>query len=179
MQPQGFSFDDASLVVQLHMLAMYLPSFATGRVVSALGPLRAAALGSLIVGAASAVFCGGPGLANYMAGELLVGSGWNLQFVGATAAFSATGGGASAAAANDLVVFCFAGAGSLSGAPALRALGWSAGHQAVAGAVSAAVLALLSVQALVERHAAARVADRSAEGAAALEMEEAPKADRA
>ena len=169
---QGFSFDDASLVVQLHMLAMYLPSFATGRVVSALGPLRAAALGSLLVGASSAVFAGGAGLANYLAGELLVGGGWNLQFVGATAAFSATGGGPAAAAANDFVVFCVAGAGSLSGAPALRALGWSHGHQAIAGAVSAAILALVAAQALVERRAAARVAAaRGADAAAVMEAQ--------
>jgi hypothetical protein len=159
------------------MLAMYLPSFATGRVVSALGPLRAAALGSLLVGASSAVFAGGPGLGNYLAGELLVGGGWNLQFVGATAAFSATGGGASAAAANDFVVFCVAGAGSLSGAPALRALGWSHGHQAVAGAVSAAVLALLGAQALAQRTAAARVASRGADAAAEAQAPKAAEAE--
>ena len=140
----------------MHMLAMYLPSFATGRVVAAIGPLRAAALGSLLVGASCAVFAGGTGLAHYMAGELLVGGGWNLQFVGATAAFSATGGGPSAAAANDFVVFCVAGAGSVSGAPALRALGWTRGHQAVAGGVTAAILALLGAQAFAERRAAAR-----------------------
>ena len=156
------------------MVAMYLPSFATGRIVSALGPLRAAALGSLVVGASSAVFAGGAGLGSYLAGELLVGSGWNLQFVGATAAFSATGGGAAAAAANDFVVFCVAGAGSLSGAPALRALGWGKGHQAVAGAVSAAVLALLAAQAAAERRAADREARAQAQGGDASDAAAAP-----
>lgn len=176
MLAEGFSFNDSSLVVQLHMLAMYLPSFATAHVVAALGPLRAAAVGCLLVGASSAVFGGGLGLANYVAGELLVGSGWNLQFVGATAAFSATGGGPSAAAANDFVVFCVAGAGSLSGAPALRALGWDRGHQAVAGSISALILALVLVQGLIEHRAKAAPAPPARPeslGADALEVQRA------
>ena len=152
MLSEGFTFDDASLVVQMHMLAMYVPSFFTGRVVTSIGPVRTMLLGTLVVGAASAVFGGGGRLAHYIAGELLVGGGWNLQFVGATAQLAATEGGAPVTAANDLCVFVAAGVGSLSGAAALKALGWRTGHQAVAGAASAGVALIVTLQALVERH---------------------------
>jgi hypothetical protein len=153
MTSAGFSFTDAALVVQLHMLAMYLPSFATGRAVSTVGTGRAIVAGTAVVGAAMALFASGAQLPHYLVGELLVGFGWNLQFVGATAALAATAGGPRVAAANDVCVFTAAGAGALAGAPALRALGWRSGQQAAAGGASAVVLGALLAQAVAERAA--------------------------
>jgi predicted MFS family arabinose efflux permease len=158
MTGAGFSFNDASLVVQLHMLAMYLPSFATGRVVATVGTGRAIVAGTAVLGAAMALFAAGAQLPHYLVGELLVGFGWNLQFVGATAALAATAGGPRVAAANDVCVFIAAGAGALSGAPALRALGWRSGQQVAAGGASAVVLVALAAQAVAERRARARAA---------------------
>jgi predicted MFS family arabinose efflux permease len=170
MTQQGFSFEDASLVVQLHMLAMYLPSFATGRAVASVGAPRAIVGGTALVGAAMAIFAAGASLPHYLIGELLVGAGWNLQFVGATAALAAAAGGPRVAAANDFCVFASAGAGALAGAPALRALGWRAGHQAAAGGASAAVLAAVAAQAVAER----RARRRDAHAAQAAQAADAP-----
>ncbi len=163
MLAAGFSFDDASLVVQLHMLAMYLPSFGTGRLVARVGPFRAMVAGTAVAGAACVIFRAGAQLPHYLLGELAVGAGWNLQFVGATAQLAAAAAagdvgsrGGAVAAVNDVIVFAAAGAGSVAAAPALRALGWRTGHQAVAGGAAGAVLAVLAAQAAAERRQARR-----------------------
>lgn len=137
-------------------------SFVTGRLVTAIGTAPAIAGGALLVGAAACtVFaCGGSSLAAFVVGEALVGVGWNLQFVGATSALGAAGGGSlQLAALNDALVFSFGGAGALAGAPALRALGWRSGHQALAGASTGAVLLALAAQALAERRQQAAAQD--------------------
>lgn len=71
MLNDGFAFPDAALVMQLHLICMYLPSFLAGRLVPRLGAGNVQVLGALVLVAATLVFDDGGSMAHYVAGEIL------------------------------------------------------------------------------------------------------------
>ena len=81
----GFSVTQSTLGIQWHVLAMYLPSFFTGNIVSRFGkgPLALAGLAMLIV--SGLVNLSGQALWNFWGALILLGIGWNFAFVAATA----------------------------------------------------------------------------------------------
>jgi MFS family permease len=79
-----FSVGDTATVIQIHVMAMYLPSVFSGFLVDRLGALRLKLLGVLCMGASAVPAMLGHGLANYLVGLTLLGIGWNFLFVGAT-----------------------------------------------------------------------------------------------
>lgn len=81
----GHSVGVAALGIQWHVLAMFAPSFVTGRLIARYGSERVTAAGLLLIAAAAAVGLMGLAVAHFWAALVLLGLGWNLGFIGATA----------------------------------------------------------------------------------------------
>lgn len=80
----GHSVGEAALGIQWHVLAMFAPSFFTGRLIQRFGVHTITALGLLILAASGAVGLTGLGLEHFWIALVLLGVGWNFGFIGAT-----------------------------------------------------------------------------------------------
>src|SRR5690606_5700618 len=80
----GFSSDQATLGISWHVMAMFGPSFFTGRLIHRFGaPAIVAAGFALLIGCA-AVAMAGIRLWQFWTALILLGLGWNFAFIGAT-----------------------------------------------------------------------------------------------
>ncbi|WP_251864776.1 MFS transporter [Achromobacter sp. Marseille-Q4962] len=81
----GHSQENANLGLQWHVIAMYAPSFFTGRLITRYGAGRVVAAGLLLTGLSAAVGLAGIDVAHFWLTLILLGLGWNFGFVGASA----------------------------------------------------------------------------------------------
>ncbi|MFY3136902.1 MFS transporter [Achromobacter xylosoxidans] len=81
----GHSQENANLGVQWHVIAMYAPSFVTGRLITRFGAGRIVAAGLLLTGLSIAIGLAGLDVANFWLTLVLLGVGWNFGFLGASA----------------------------------------------------------------------------------------------
>ncbi|NNF92498.1 MAG: MFS transporter [Boseongicola sp.] len=137
----GFSKNNAADVVSAHVLAMFVPSFFTGHLITRFGAERIMATGLVILAGAAAVALAGTELTNFFGALILLGIGWNFGFIGATTMLA----GAHAPeergrvqGMNDMIVFGCVTVASLasgglmncSGGPPVE--GWNAVNMAMA-----------------------------------------------
>jgi MFS family permease len=123
----GFNFNDSATVIQAHIIAMFLPSFFTGHLISRFGVLRVIAAGGLIEVGCALVNLSGVNFANFLVANVLVGFGWNLAYVGGSTLLTTTYSPSERAkvqASHDFTVYAAtASAAALSGVLAAKA-GW-------------------------------------------------------
>ncbi|WP_378943003.1 MFS transporter [Mesorhizobium sp. ANAO-SY3R2] len=81
----GFSPDEATLGISWHVMAMFGPSFFTGKLIQRFGAERIVALGILLLIACAIVALSGIALWQFWTSLILLGLGWNFGFIGATA----------------------------------------------------------------------------------------------
>jgi predicted MFS family arabinose efflux permease len=81
----GLSQESANLGLQWHVIAMYAPSFWTGRLIARFGATTIVAIGLALLAASSAVGLLGIDIAHFWATLILLGIGWNFGFIGASA----------------------------------------------------------------------------------------------
>ncbi|GAB1575816.1 MFS transporter [Bordetella petrii] len=81
----GHSQENANLGLQWHVIAMYAPSFFTGRLITRFGAGRIVSAGLLLTGLSAAVGLTGIDVAHFWLTLVLLGIGWNFGFVGASA----------------------------------------------------------------------------------------------
>lgn len=81
----GLSQDDANLGLQWHVIAMYGPSFFTGRIISRFGAPRVVIAGLFLTACAAAAGLSGLSVGHFWLTLILLGLGWNLGFLGASA----------------------------------------------------------------------------------------------
>lgn len=116
----GFSPDEATLGISWHVMAMFGPSFFTGRLISRYGAEKIVALGLLLLMTCAVVALSGLALWQFWTALILLGLGWNFGFIGATAMVAACYRPAEKAKVqgfHDLVLFsCVAFASLMSGA---------------------------------------------------------------
>jgi len=124
---QGHSVESTALVIQGHVIAMYLPSLVSGWLVARLGVLR-----MLLLGAACETACVGFALAgaeilHYSGAMILLGVGWNLLFVAGTTLLTRSYRPAerfSVQALNEMVIFGVMALASLLAGVLINVLGW-------------------------------------------------------
>lgn len=125
----GHDLDDAKRVIQLHIMAMYLPSLISGWLTRVVGiPLMMAAgllayLGCVVLAASGVSFH------HYLSALLLLGVGWNFLFVGGTTLLPRGYTDAErfrVQGLNDIFVFGSQATAALSAGVILSWLGWSA-----------------------------------------------------
>lgn len=117
----------ANLGLQWHVIAMYGPSFWTGRLITRFGASKVVAAGLLLTAAASTVGLLGIEVAHFWATLILLGVGWNFGFVGASAMVlecHRPEEKARVQSLNDFVVFGTMTFGSFLSGGLLSAYGW-------------------------------------------------------
>jgi len=119
--------DATALVIQLHVLGMFLPSFFTGTLIAKFGILRIMSAGLVLLAGHITLSLAGQGFVSFASALVLLGVGWNFLYVGGTTLltesyFPAERGRAQAA--NDLCVFLVGLLSSLCAGPLLEAFGW-------------------------------------------------------
>jgi MFS family permease len=80
----GFSLGDTSLVIQSHIIAMFLPSLFSGYLLDRLGAIRVMLAGLAAITACVLLGVASAALVQYWGALVLLGVGWNFLFVGAT-----------------------------------------------------------------------------------------------
>jgi len=124
----GLSLEDTKRVITGHLLAMYLPSLASGALLRWIGLERMMVLGVLCMLACVAVAVTvDHHFVHYFGGLALLGIGWNFLFVAGTALLTTTCSAAErfrAQGFNDLVTFGSQAVASLLAGTALQSLGW-------------------------------------------------------
>ncbi len=85
----GFTPGHAADVISAHVLAMFVPSFFTGHLITRFGAQRIVMSGLAILAVAGAVGLSGVELTHFYVTLMLLGLGWNFGFIGATAMLTA------------------------------------------------------------------------------------------
>lgn len=123
----GFSLGATTLVIQSHIVAMFLPSLFTGWILERLGMLRVLLLGLAGLLASVAAALVSVHLLHYWVSLVLLGVGWNFMFVGATVLLTRVYRPVErfkVQAVNDFAVFASQAAASLSAGTVLFASDW-------------------------------------------------------
>ncbi len=146
MRMCGLSQSQSNLGLQWHVIAMYAPSFVTGRLIGRFGAARVVSAGLLLLAAAACVGLAGIDVAHFWLALILLGLGWNFGFVGASAMVlecHRPEERTRVQSLNDFLVFGVMAVGSFASGGLLTSYGW-----AVVCAVAFPPL-LLAVAALV------------------------------
>ncbi|HMO47339.1 MAG TPA: MFS transporter [Rubrivivax sp.] len=117
----------AATVIQLHVLGMFLPSFATGSLIVRFGVLRIMFTGVLLLLGHVLMTLSGTGFGSFAGALTLLGVGWNFLYIGGTTLLTGTYAPAERARAqaiNDMTIFAIGLACSFSAGGLLQALGW-------------------------------------------------------
>ncbi|MBN9348661.1 MAG: MFS transporter [Devosia sp.] len=121
------SLADASMVIQLHVLGMFLPSFITGSLIARFGVLSVMGAGIAILAGHVLLTLSGTGFYSFAGALILLGVGWNFLYVGGTNLLTRTYTAAErgkAQAANDFTIFIVGLVASLSAGLLQQAVGW-------------------------------------------------------
>jgi len=121
------SVDAITWTIQSHILAMFLPSLFSGRLVARFGDRAMMICGSLLLAACALMSLLGHRVPHYWIGLVLLGCGWNFLFTAGTTLLATHYGGVErhrAQAINDFVVFTCQALVSLLAGFAVTKLGW-------------------------------------------------------
>jgi MFS family permease len=123
----GLPQESANLGLQWHVIAMYAPSFFTGRLIARFGAPRVVGAGLALTAAAAAAGLLGQDVAHFWWSLILLGLGWNFGFVGASALVlecHRPEERTRVQSLNDFVVFGTMALGSFASGGLLTAYGW-------------------------------------------------------
>jgi MFS family permease len=123
----GFSLADTALVIQSHIIAMYVPSLFIGFLLARLGLRRV-----MLIGVGCLLACVGIGIASrelleYWGALVLLGVGWNFLYVGGTVLLTRSYHPSErfkAQAVNDFTIFAVQAVTSLSAGTVLFRANW-------------------------------------------------------
>lgn len=128
MVHSGHSVEHAALGIQWHVLAMFAPSFVTGRLMARYGKERVTAVGLLIIGVSALVALSGLDVGHFWISLTLLGIGWNFGFLGATAMVTdchTPEERSKVQGTNDFIVFGVVALASFSSGALLNSSGWT------------------------------------------------------
>jgi len=123
----GFSPDQATLGISWHVMAMFGPSFFTGRLIARFGKERVVAFGLLLLVGCAVVALSGIHLWQFWTSLILLGLGWNFGFIGATAMVAETYSDSEKGKVqgfHDFVLFGLVAFASLMSGNVYNAWGW-------------------------------------------------------
>jgi hypothetical protein len=153
------SLRQASWVIQVHLLSMYLPSLSVGALLKRVSIAQLQGLGLLFLLVGYLISCL-PGFGGHLIGLALVGIGWCYVFVTATTLVARSRTGSErfrAQGVNDLCVFAASGVASLTSGALLSVLGWSG----VLRLGLALVLSLMALACNIHRTSGSKPAPRA------------------
>ena len=139
---------DTTVVIQMHVLGMFVPSFFTGSLIARFGVLPIMLAGVTLLAGHVLISLTGTDF-HYFAGALvLLGVGWNFLYIGGTTLLTTTYTPAEkgrAQAANDMTIFVVGLLGSLVAAPLLQLLGWQSMNLVLLPWLAIAAVALMGL----------------------------------
>ena len=142
------ALSDATLVIQLHVLGMFVPSFFTGSLIARFGVLRVMLTGVVLLAGHVLMSLTGTGLQSFASALVMLGVGWNFLYIGGTTLLTSTYSAAErsrAQATNDTSIFVVGLLSSLGAGALLEAVGWQTLNLLLLPWLSAAALALLGL----------------------------------
>lgn len=128
MHMHGHSQESANLGIQWHVIAMYAPSFFTGKLIARFGATRISALGIILTGLSAVIGLMGEDVSHFWWMLVLLGIGWNFGFLGASALVLECHQPEEknrVQSLNDFVIFGLMAIGSFSSGGILSTYGWS------------------------------------------------------
>jgi MFS family permease len=128
MQMSGHSQENSNLGLQWHVIAMYAPSFFTGRLITRFGAGRVVMVGLALTGISVTVGLMGIDVPHFWLTLILLGLGWNFGFVGASALVlecHRPEEKTRVQSFNDFIVFGMMAIGSFASGGLLAAYDWS------------------------------------------------------
>lgn len=149
----GFSSDQATLGISWHVMAMFAPSFLTGRLIYRFGAPTIVASGFVLLIVCALVALSGIQLWQFWSALILLGLGWNFGFIGATAIVAECYEPAEKGKAqgfHDFVLFSSVALASLMSGAVYNAWGWEMLARVVLP-VALLCLLLLGLQRLTDR----------------------------
>lgn len=123
----GLPIETAALGISFHILAMFGPSFFTGRLIDRFGKENVTAAGLAMIAVSAVIALNGLSVAHFWSALILLGVGWNFSFIGATSLVTdcyRPEERTKVQAANDFLVFGSVAAASFSSGKLLDAGGW-------------------------------------------------------
>lgn len=142
----GHTVGQASLGIQWHVLAMFIPSFFTGHLISRFGKEWISACGLVFIAISAAIALMGLEIAHFWISLVFLGVGWNFGFIGATAMLAdcySPEERAKVQGVNDFLIFGTVAAASFFSGSLLNSAGWDAINWLVFPAVAIVLLPLL------------------------------------
>ncbi|HSG60291.1 MAG TPA: MFS transporter [Pseudomonadales bacterium] len=127
MVSHGHPVSDAALGIQWHVLAMYAPSFFTGKLIERFGKATITAIGLLFIALSGGLALMGLDLMHFWGTLILLGLGWNFGFTGATALIATSVSDEEKSVAqglNDFMIFTTMAIGSLMAGFMFNSIGW-------------------------------------------------------
>ncbi|RED38769.1 putative MFS family arabinose efflux permease [Rhodopseudomonas thermotolerans] len=134
MQMCGLSVGDSNFGLQWHIVAMYAPSFVTGSLIIKFGAPRVVAAGLILEALGAGIGLTGVTAPHFWATLFVIGVGWNLAFVGASALVLEThqpNERTKVQAVNDFIIFGLMALGSFASGQLLADYGWATVNLAV------------------------------------------------
>ena len=145
MQVCGHPYGDAAFVISSHVVAMFAPSFITGRLIRAFGVLKVMLAGALLNLVCIGVALAGIAVANFWWSMVLLGVGWNFLYIGATTLLTETyrpEERAKAQGANDQAIFIMMAISSFTSGMTVTTAGWERVNLMALPLIGAVALAL-------------------------------------
>lgn len=152
----GLSQESANTGLQWHVIAMYAPSFFTGRLIARYGAPRVVAAGLALIGVAAVAGLLGQDVGHFWGSLIFLGLGWNFGFVGASSLVLECHWPEEKTrvqSLNDFIVFGTMALGSFASGGLLTVYGWDTVLWVSFGPLALAVAAL-AVSAASRRSAA-------------------------
>ncbi|MCP4319555.1 MAG: MFS transporter [Hyphomicrobiales bacterium] len=149
----GFSTDLATLGIQWHVLAMFGPSFFTGKLIARFGRETIVATGLVILIVCAFIASLGIELWNFWLALVLLGVGWNFGFIGATAMVTTTYRSSEknkVQGVHDVILFSTVAFSSLMSGQVLNAFGWD-GINMIMWPIAVVCLLVLGLQVRSDR----------------------------
>ena len=155
----GFSADEATLGISWHVMAMFAPSFVTGRLIARFGAEAVVAVGLALLVACGVVALSGIELWQFWSALVLLGIGWNFGFIGTTAMIAETyrpSERAGVLAIHDFILFGAAALASFLSGVVYDAWGWEALNRVTFPVVLLCLAGLAALRVSARREAALR-----------------------
>jgi MFS family permease len=146
MTDHGFMPDHAADVVRWHMVAMFAPSFFTGRLIRRFGHFKIIATGLVLLGSCALIALSGVAIHQFYLALIALGIGWNFGYIGATSLLATTHRPEEQSliqGLNDFLVFGLVAVASFGSGTLLTFWGWHAVQYAALPAVLIACATLL------------------------------------
>ncbi len=124
----NYQVNDATHVIQWHVLGMFIPSFFSGKLVDRFGASAITLSGMLVLTASIIISISGTALPNFYIGLFLLGVGWNLMYTAGSTMITSSHrpeekGRVQGVA--ELIISCLAALAAFGSGALLYAFGWT------------------------------------------------------